>query len=95
MRRNKPCVNGSVSGSGVTIFTTASEGVALGIVVMEGCERLEIVIDREVWNGQEIPAGSRGSRIGRHVYPPLNGTLTTSGLICYGIELITNEESKG
>ena len=50
---------------------------------LEGCERYVIRVDRKVWAGEEVDNPYRG-----HVYPPVNGTPTSLGGVCDGVELV-------
>ena len=59
------------------------EGVVEGFKHLEGCERYVIRVDRKVWAGEEVDNPYRG-----HVYPPVNGTPTSLGGVCNGVELV-------
>ena len=59
------------------------EGVVEGFKDLEGCERYVIRVDRKVWAGEEVDNPYRG-----HVYPPVNGTPTSLGGVCDGVELV-------
>ena len=59
------------------------EGVVEGFKDLEGCERYVIRVDRKVWAGEEVEKPYRG-----HVYPPVNGTPTSLGGVCDGVELV-------
>jgi hypothetical protein len=49
------------------------------------CDRYKILVDRVVFNGTADPK-DRG--IGRHVYPPVNGTKTWGGGVMNGVRKI-------
>lgn len=50
------------------------EGVVIGFINHEGCDRYEIRVERDVRRGEDSDR-----RIGRVVIPPLNGTPSTIG----------------
>lgn len=63
------------------------EGRVVGIHIQkEGCARYAIEVTREVWNGEEIPRTAAFSKVGRTVYPPMNGIPTTMGGITNFVE---------
>ncbi len=59
------------------------EGVVTGFERLEGCDRYEIKVTRDVFGGKE---DSR--RVGATIYPPVNGTPTWSGRVMDGVEVI-------
>ena len=59
------------------------EGVVKGFKDLEGCKRYVIRVDRKVWAGEEVENPYRGN-----VYPPVNGTPTSLGGVCDGVELV-------
>ena len=60
------------------------EGVVEGFKEVEGCERYVIRVDRKVFGGEEEDILGRFP----HVYPPVNGTPTSLGGVCNGVELV-------
>jgi len=51
------------------------EGQVISIgMIMEGCPRYEILVERDVFGGEESDR-----RVGTQVYPPVNGTPSTMG----------------
>ena len=59
------------------------EGVVLDLADREGCPRYEIHVDRDVFGGEESDR-----RVGRVVYPPVNGTPKSFGGVCDSVELV-------
>ena len=59
------------------------EGVVLDLTVHEGCPRYEIHVDRDVFAGEESDR-----RVGRVIYPPVNGTPKSFGGACDSVELV-------
>ena len=59
------------------------EGVVLDLADREGCSRYEIHVDRDVFGGEESDR-----RVGRIVYPPVNGTSKSFGGVCDFVELV-------
>ena len=50
------------------------EGRVEELVDVEGCQRYRILVDRDVFGGEESD-----QRVGRYVNPPVNGTPTLFG----------------
>ena len=59
------------------------EGVVSGYKFVEGCERYQILVDRDVFGGKESDR-----RIGRTVTPPVNGTPTWTGDVTNYVEVV-------
>ena len=59
------------------------EGIVLDMTDREGCPRYEIHVDRDVFGGEESDR-----RVGRVVYPPVNGTPKSFGGICDSVERV-------
>jgi hypothetical protein len=60
-------------------------GFVTDIQVIEGCKRYCILIDIRVWGGKAEDLRDKT----HYVYPPVNGTPTSLGGICDGVELIS------
>jgi len=58
------------------------EGIVLGIVEREGCDRYEINVTRRVWAGVDCGPVPEGGGL---VYPPVNGTNKSVGGVCDGV----------
>jgi len=61
------------------------EGKVLGFEEHEGCMRVRILVSRDVKRGKE-----RDNRVGREVFPPVNGTETWTGDKTSYIEILQN-----
>lgn len=59
------------------------EGVVTGYENVEGCQRYQILVDRDVFGGEESTR-----RNGRVVTPPVNGTPTWMGNVTDYVEAI-------
>ena len=59
------------------------EGRVEDLVEVEGCLRYRILVDRDVFAGEESDR-----RVGRHVTPPVNGTRSTLGGATDFVELV-------
>ena len=59
------------------------EGEVIGFDQIEGCERYRILVDRDVFGGEEDDR-----RVGRVVSPPLNGTPSMMGGTTNFVELV-------
>lgn len=64
------------------------EGIVESFARIEGCDRYVIRVDRDVWQGQDVPHDARGCRVGTVVNPPLNETPSTTGRATCGVDLI-------
>jgi hypothetical protein len=62
------------------------EGKLLSYEWREGCWRYVIRVTREVWNGAESPRTAAFSKVGRTIFPPINGIRHTGGTICNFVE---------
>lgn len=62
------------------------EGVVIGFVEREGCNRYVIRVERDVVRGLE--QRFEGTRVGTNVYPPVNGTRKFFGGVCNAVEKI-------
>ena len=60
------------------------EGIVMALQWHEGCNRYKIRVERRVWEGVEhiIPHPHD------YVYPPVNGTATSFGGVCRGVQRI-------
>ena len=60
------------------------EGTVVNLEWHEGCNRYKIRVERRVWEGVEhiIPHPHD------YVYPPVNGTATSFGGVCRGVQRI-------
>ena len=47
------------------------EGTVMAIEEVQGCDRYRILVNRDVFQGEELE-----NRVGREVFPPVNGTPT-------------------
>lgn len=59
------------------------EGRVEELVVVEGCLRYRIAVDRDVFGGEESDR-----RVGREVFPPVNGTPTLFGDATDFVEIV-------
>ena len=59
------------------------EGEVVGFDHVEGCDRYRILVEREVFGGDQFY-----HRVGRLVYPPVNGTPKLFGGVCDNVELV-------
>lgn len=59
------------------------EGRVVGFVEREGCRRYRILVERDVFGGEESDR-----RVGTHVTPPVNGLRTTMGNKTNFVELV-------
>ncbi len=62
-------------------------GEVIDIMEYEGCLRYVIRADRRVWNGYPTLQGVTGP-----FYVPVNGTKTTLGGVCHGVEKVSDTE---
>jgi len=58
------------------------EGVVTGFERLEGCDRYEIKVTRDIFGGKE-----ESRRVGATIYPPVNGTPTWTGRVTDGVEV--------
>jgi len=58
------------------------EGRVEELVTRDGCPRYRILVDRDVFGGEESDR-----RVGRVIYPPVNGTLKSFGGVTDFVEL--------
>ena len=59
------------------------EGKVVGFDHVEGCDRYRILVDRDVFGGEESDR-----RVGRLITPPVNGTPKSFGGVCDFVESI-------
>ena len=59
------------------------EGRVEEFVALEGCQRYRILVDRDVFGGEESDR-----RVGRYVTPPVNGTPKSFGGVTDFVELV-------
>ena len=62
------------------------EGRVEEFVRVEGCQRYHILVDRDVFGGEESDR-----RVGRYVTPPVNGTPKSFGGVTDFVELVSGE----
>ena len=65
------------------------EGTVVDIVTLGGCYHYKIKVERRVLEGVEAPQ-NKVLDYG-HVYPPVNGTLTTLGRVTNSVESAIKE----
>jgi hypothetical protein len=59
------------------------EGRVEDLVTREGCQRYRILVDRDVFGGEDSDR-----RVGRYVTPPVNGTPKSFGGVTDFVELV-------
>ena len=65
------------------------EGKVIGFAEIEGCKRYKILVDRDVFGGEETK-----ERVGQVRFPPVNGTRSLfSGRTAF-VDVITSGEEK-
>ena len=60
------------------------EGHVVGLQRVGGCDRYCILVDRDIFGGEE-----EDRRVGDVVYPPVNGTPTWSGEVTDYVEVVS------